>query len=108
VRFEGRLVLKRLNGDGRGDREAAFLVSVWARARTHGEGGMEGEREMGEGTLARCLPARSADWALHAAQLNTAPADAWLRKHVPRCHGVRSHVDGSRWLEMDNLTAGFG
>lgn len=32
--------------------------------------------------------------------------DPFLRRHVPRAHSVRE-VEGERWLEMDNIAAGF-
>jgi hypothetical protein len=81
IRFEGKLLLKRLQGAGKHD--AATSLSARRDA----------------------IPSRGDKEAKFL--LHTAPAHSFLCDRVPLAHEIRTNPDGSRWIVMDNLTAGF-
>ena len=78
MRFEGALVLKRLQTKGKHDGAAA----------------MTPRRE--------AAPSRGDKEALLL--LETAPGHSFLKDRVPRAHEIRTEADGGRWLVMDSLT----
>ena len=81
IRFEGGVLLKRLQGAGKHESTPALAARREAMPS-------RGEKE------ARFL-------------LQTAPAHSFLRDRVPVASEIRTHPDGSRWIVMDSLTAGF-
>lgn len=81
IRFDGKVLLKRLQGAG--EHESTSALKAWRDS----------------------IPSRGDKEAKFL--LQTAPAHSFLRDVVPVAHEIRTHPDGSRWIVMDNLTAGF-
>lgn len=81
IRFEGPHLLKRLQGASK--HESSSTLSP--------QGDVAPSRGEKEATFL----------------LQTAPAHRFLRDKVPGAHKIVTHPDGSRWIVMDNLTAGF-
>jgi hypothetical protein len=81
IRFEGKTMLKRLQGTSKHDSNSSLAARRDAMPS-------RGDKE--------------AKFLLH-----TAPAHRFLRDRVPLAHEIRIDQDGSRWIVMDNLTAGF-